>query len=169
MSRDLGEIEPGGGGSSGTIVVACESQKGHAGEVVEAARDAIRGRGFGATVGVIDDLAPATIADADALIAGCWMPGKTPFGDAPTRRMVSWIDSLEPLNGKPIGVYCTYRFFPHTFADTATRTAETEHLLQARFEEKGGNVASKRAIHVNSIEEDTAALVDAVLEHIPLR
>lgn len=153
--------------SAGTVVVVCESQRGRAGTVAEAARDAARARGFGATIGVINDLAPATITSADALIAGCWMPGKAPFGDEPMQRMIGWIDSLEPLDGKPIGVYCTYRFFPHTFADTATRTAETEHLLQAKFEEKGGKVASKRAIHVNSIEEDTAALVDAVLKHVP--
>ena len=167
MARDLGETGQGGGGSSGTVIVACESQKGRAGEVIEAARDAIRARGFGATVGVIEYLAASTIASADALIAGGWMPGKAPFGDEPKQLMIGWIDSLEPLNGKPIGVYCTYRFFPHTFADTATRTAETEHLLQAKFEEKGGNVASKRAIHVNSIEEDAAALVESVLEHVP--
>jgi len=153
--------------TSGTVVVVCESQRGRAAAVAEAARDAARARGFGATIGVIDDLAPATIASAAALIAGCWMPGKAPFGDEPLQRMMGWIDSLEPLDGKPIGVYCTYRFFPHTFADTATRTAETEHLLQAKFEELGGKVAAKRAIHVNSIEEDTAALVDAVLEHVP--
>ena len=151
----------------GTVVVVCESQRGRAGTVAEAARDAARARGFGATIGVIDDLAPATIASADALIAGCWMPGKAPFGDEPMQRMIGWIDSLEPLNGKPIGVYCTYRFVPHTFADTATRTAETEHLLQAKFEDKGGRVFAKRAIHVNSIEDDTAALVDSVLEHVP--
>lgn len=152
---------------AGTVVVVCESQRGRAAAVTEAARDAIRERGYDATVGVIDDLASSTIASADALIAGCWMPGKAPFGDEPMQRMVRWIDSLEPLDGKPIGVFCTYRFFPHTFADTATRTAETEYLLQAKFEEKGGKVASKRAIHVNSIEEDTAALVDTVMEHVP--
>jgi flavodoxin len=154
-------------GIAGTVIVVCESQRGRAGKVAAAARDAARTRGFGATIGVIDDLAPATIGAADALIAGCWMPGKAPFGDEPMRRLISWIESLEPLNGKPIGVYCTYRFFPHTFADTATRTAETEHLLQAKFEDKGGKVYAKRAIHINSIEEDAAALVDAVLERVP--
>ena len=115
----------------------------------------------------LPDAGPAELAEADALIAGCWMPGKAPFGDEPMRRLISWIESLEPLNGKPIGVYCTYRFFPHTFADTATRTAETEHLLQAKFEDKGGKVYAKRAIHINSIEEDAAALIDAVLERVP--
>lgn len=153
--------------SAGTVVVVCESQRGRAGEVAEAARDAVRSLGFGATIGVIDDLAPATIASADALIAGCWMPGKAPFGDQPMRRMIEWIDTLEPLEDKPIGVYCTYRFFPHTFADTATRTAETEHLLQAKFEERGGRVVAKRAIHLNSIEEQTASLAGDVLEHVP--
>lgn len=152
---------------TGTVIVVCESQRGKAGTVAEAARDAARARGFGATIGVIEDLAPATITAADALIAGCWMPGKAPFGDEPLHRMLKWVDSLEPLEGKPIGVYCTYRFFPHTFADTATRTAETEHLLQAKLEEKGGKVFAKRSIHINSIEQDTAALVDAVLEHVP--
>jgi flavodoxin len=147
--------------------VVCESQRGHAFEVAEAARDAAKERGFGATVGVMEDIAPSTIAVADALIAGCWMPGKAPFGDEPMQRMVDWIESLEPLEGKPIGIFCTYRFFPHTFADMATRTAETERGLKVRFEHKGGNVAAKRSIHMNSIKEDAAALVEAVLEHVP--
>lgn len=151
---------------SGTVVVVCESQRGRASAVAAAARDAAKARGFEATVGVIEDVAPSTIAAADALIAGCWMPGKAPFGDEPMQRMMDWIESLEPLEGKPIGIFCTYRFFPHTFADTATRTAETERALKVRFERKGGKVAAKRSIHMNSIEEDTAALVDAVLEHV---
>ena len=75
----------------GTVVVACESQKGRAGTVAEAARDAARAKGYGATIGVIDDLASSTIASADALIAGCWMPGKAPFGDEPMQRMISWM------------------------------------------------------------------------------
>lgn len=151
---------------SGTVVVVCESQRGRASAVAEAARDAVRARGFEATVGVMEDVAPSTIAAADALIAGCWMPGKAPFGDEPMQRMMDWIESLDPLDGKPIGIFCTYRFFPHTFSDTATRTAETEHLLQARFEGKGGRIAAKRSIHVNSITEDTAALVESVLEQV---
>ena len=167
MSNQIEHSGHDGSAQSGTVVVACESQRGRAAAVAEAARDAIRERGLEATVGVIDDLAPSTIASADALIAGCWMPGKAPFGDEPMQRMVSWIDSLEPLDEKPIGIFCTYRFFPHTFADTATRTAETEQLLKARFERKGGKVAVRKSIHVNTIEEDTAALVDAVLEHVP--
>ena len=153
--------------SSGTVVVVCESERGRASSVTDAARDAIRERGFEATVGVIEDVAVSTIATADALIAGCWMPGKAPFGDEPMQRMSTWIDSLEPLEGKPVGVFCTYRFFPHTFADTATRTAETEHLLADRFESRGGTIAIKRSIHVNSIEADTVALVEAVLEQVP--
>lgn len=153
--------------SNGTVVVVCESQRGRASSVTDAARKAIRKKGLQATVGVIDDIAASSITNADALIAGCWMPGKAPFGDEPMQRMATWIDTLEPLEGKPVGIFCTYRFFPHTFADTATRTAETEHLLAERFERSGGKVAAKRSIHVNSIEEDTVALVDAVLEHVP--
>ncbi|MDJ0664717.1 MAG: hypothetical protein QNJ75_09165 [Acidimicrobiia bacterium] len=154
------------GEKAGTVVVVCESERGRAGMVAKAARDAARARGYGATIGVIDDLAPATIASADLLVAGCWMPGKAPFGDEPMRRLIEWIDSLEPLDAKPIGVYCTYRFFPHTFADTATRTAETEHLLKAKFEAKGGRVLLTKAIHVNSVEDDTASLVDELINHV---
>ncbi len=148
----------------GNVVVVCDEPRGKAHAVSDAVRDAIKDRGFGATVGVIEDLAPATITAADALIAGCWMPSKTQAGDEPMERVSSWIDTLPPLDGKPVGVYCAYRFFPHTFADTATRTAATEQLLMKRFERRGGKIAAHRAIHVNSIEEDTAALVDAVLE-----
>jgi hypothetical protein len=100
------------------------------------------------------------------VIAGCWTPGNVPFGDAPTRRMAAWVEALPPLDGKPVGVFCTYRFFPHTFADTAARTAETEHELASRFELKGAKVVTTRAFHIDSIDKDAAELVDLVLEHI---
>jgi len=89
MSGRIEHAAHGEPSQSETVVVACESQRGRAAAVAEAARDAIRERGLEATVGVIDDLAPSTIASADALIAGCWMPGKAPFRDEPLQRMAS--------------------------------------------------------------------------------
>lgn len=91
-----------------------------------------------------------------------------PFGGEPTTRMVRWIDGLPPLDGKPVGVFCTYRFFPHTFADTAARTAETQGELARRFELRGANVLAARSMHVRSLEDAAARLIESVTAHLPV-
>ena len=148
------------------LIVVCESKRGRAGAAADAAGGSAAARGVVASVGTIDEISPSQVAAADALIAGCWMPGKAPFGDDPMRRMAGWIDTLDPMDGKPVGVFCTYRFFPHTFADMATRTAETEHRLAGCFERKGAEIAAIRSIHFKSIDEGAANLVESVLDHV---
>ena len=76
--------------------------------------------------------------------------------------MTQWIDSLPELHGKPVGMFCTCTFFPHTFADTTTRVAESLNQLSSRFEMKGANVAVTQSIHTKSIDEDATLLVDAL-------
>jgi flavodoxin len=148
------------------MLVAYESGLGRARRAADAVADAAAGRGVATLVRAIDEVDPEYIAGSEAVIVGCWTPGKVPFGDQPTRRMCRWIDGLPELDGKTIGVYCTYRFFPRSFADTATRTAETLHELSSRFELKGGTVAATRSINYWAIDEAAADLVRRTLGHV---
>jgi hypothetical protein len=63
-------------------------------------------------------------------------------------------------------VFCLFRFFPHTFADTSTRVAESLNQLSSRFEMKGANVAVTQSIHTKSIDEDATHPVDALLARL---
>lgn len=152
------------GDDSPRVLVVCESERGRTGSAADAIATAAARHGADALTGTIDDTPPARVAQADAVILGCWAPGKVPFGDEPARRLADWIETLPNLDGKPVGVFCVYRFFPHTFADMATRVAETERNLVGRLERKGARVASKRAIHFKSINANAAELAEGVLE-----
>jgi len=149
------------------VLVAYESRRGWARRAADAVADAAASHGVATLIRRIDQISPDHLAAADALVAGCWTPGKVPFGDRPTRRMTAWIERLPPLDGKPVGLFCTYRFFPHTFADTTTRAAETLHELSSRFEMKGATVAATRSIHFKAIEESATDLIDRVLAQTP--
>ncbi len=146
------------------VLVACEDDRGRSRRAAEAVADAAARHGVPTLLRSIDRVEAAHLEQADAIIAGCWLPGKVPFGDPPTRRMAGWIEGLPPLEGTPVGVFCLYRFMPHTFADTATRTAETLFELSSRFEAKGAEVAATRAIWTRFMDKGAGILVDRLLE-----
>ncbi|NIQ29795.1 MAG: hypothetical protein GTN89_05360, partial [Acidobacteria bacterium] len=68
------------------------------------------------------------------------------------------IGALPPLDGKRVGVFCTYRFFPHTFADTVTRVSETLYQFKRGLEEKGAVVVADEALHRRTIADSTESL-----------
>jgi flavodoxin len=148
------------------VLIAYESGVGRARRAADAIADAAGDHGVATLVRSIDDVKQDYVETSDVLIVGCWTPGKVPFGDRPTRRMGRWIESLPRIDGKPVGVYCTYRFFPHTFADTAARTAETLTELGNRLEEKGARVVATRSMNLRAIGRAAVALVDEALEHL---
>jgi flavodoxin len=145
-----------------TVLVAYESSRGRAGEAARAIADAVAVHGTASLVLSIEDIRPSYVDDVGLLIAGCWTPGRVPFGDRPTRLMVKWIEGLRELPGKPIGLFCTYRFFPRTFADTATRTAETLNEMGDSFTSIGARVLATRSINVGSLDKGAANLVTRV-------
>lgn len=73
--------------------------------------------------------------------------------------------TLPELHGKPVGLYCSYTFFPHTFADTATRTAEALARMSRAIEDKGGRVVSSHSLHFQEFAKGAADLVGEVLDH----
>ena len=131
-------------------------------EIVRAAHD----RGLAATAAPIDDVDSDGVVAASVLVAGCSAQVNTPFGGETTSRTRTWIDQVPDLDGKPCAVFCTYRFFPHTFADVTTRTAEVLDALARDLELKGGKVVASQAILTRKMTEGATALVDEIAEHI---
>jgi hypothetical protein len=103
---------------------------------------------------------------ARVLVVGCSTKVDTPFGGKTTRAARTWIEQLPDLHGKPVAVYCTYSFFPHTFADVTTRTAEVLAGLEQELELRGGKIVASQGILNRRMSEGANALVSAVLDYL---
>ena len=130
--------------------------------MAEAAAD----HGVSTLIRSINEAVSKDIQTAPALVIGCWTKVDTPFGGEPVRLVTKWIDSLPELHGKPVGMFCTYTFFPHTFADTAARTSEVLALLGAGVERKGGKIVSSHSFHFQAFEKSAETLVSEVIDHM---
>jgi flavodoxin len=106
------------------------------------------------------------VASAGALLVGCGMNVKVPFGGARTHQMARWVSQLQPLAGKPAGVFCAYSSFPVFFSDAVARTAETLNELSMRLEATGATVVATHAFSRRSPDEGAVGLVHSVLQEV---
>lgn len=148
------------------MYITYEGRRGRARRAAEAIAEAAASHGVATLVRSINEAVPEDIQAAPALIIGCWTKVDTPFGGEPVRLVTKWIDSLPELHGKPVGMFCTYTFFPHTFADTTARTSEVLALLSAGTENKGGKVVSSHAFHFQEFGNSAKTLVAEVVDHM---
>ena len=141
------------------------SHHGRAAQAAEALRRAANAEGLDVEASTMANADTAQISAARMLMVGCGAKVDTPFGGRPAALASSWIDGLPELEGKPVGVFCTYRFFPHTFADVTARTAEVIDGITRRVEEKGGRVVASKAMLHRRLEADAVALVGELGEN----
>ena len=139
--------------------VVFESPHGKARRAAEVIAEKAAAVGFGATVHSLDNSDTEDIAAADALVVGCTAQIDTPFGGDIRSHTSHWAAGLPDLAGKPVAVYCTFSFFPHTFADVTARTSEVLDLLTRSLESRGGTVVAARGIQNRKLEEGAEALV----------
>jgi len=149
------------------MYVVYEGRRGRARRAAEAVAEAAASRGVATLIRSIDEAVAEDLQTAEALVVGCWTRVDTPFGGEPVRRVVDWAQSLPALDGKPIGVFCTYAFFPHTFADTTARASEVLALLTAGFEQKGGKIVSCHPFHFQAFPGSATTLVSEMVDHLP--
>jgi hypothetical protein len=149
--------------SSGDVLIAYESAQGRAPRAAAAMARAVRDLGREPVVTLIDQVRPADVVNARTLLVGGWARTRYPFGGDTIEHALRWIESLPPLDGKQVGVFCTYRFFPRTFADTTARVSEVLGLFKRGFEAKGAVVVADHSLHVRSLEEASQAFVHSVL------
>lgn len=145
------------------VLIAYESDKGRTPRAAAAMVAAVRELGHKPVVKLIDDVTRPDVANAGTLLVGGWVRTKYPFGGVTVDHVVRWIEGLPSLDGKEVGVFCTYRFFPQTFADTAARVSEALGRVKRAFEAKGALVVADHSLHMRSIEENSRAFVNAVL------
>ncbi len=145
------------------VLIVYEGGHGRTRKVAELMAKAVEDAGSAATVAPVGEADAAAVADVDALLTGCWVQGRIPFGGKPTRKMADWIRSLPPLAGTPAAAFCTYRFFPLAYSDAVARTAESLQAMQAGLESRGADVVATKTIHPRRADEVAAPLVREVL------
>lgn len=150
------------------MYIVYEGRRGRARRAAEAVAQAAAEKGIATILRSIDEAVAEDLLGAKALVAGCWTRVDTPFGGEPVRRTVEWIESLPALDGKPVGVFCTYTFFPHTFADTTARASEVLAALSSGLELKGGKIVASHPLHYQAFEAGATKLVDEMVDHLSI-
>jgi flavodoxin len=149
-----------------SIYVVYESQRGKARRAAEAITDAAASRGVATLVRSVEETGVGDVLAADALVVGCGVQVDTPFGGEPAHRAGEWIDGLPSLEGKPVGVFCTYSIFPHSFADATARVSAVLAILERGIEAKGGKIAASRSFHMREFSETATSFVGQLLEYV---
>lgn len=145
------------------MYVVCESRRGKVHQAADAISEAAAAQGVATLVRSIDEVVPDDLLAAHAVAAGCKLQSDTPFGGDPTQRMEAWINTLPALDGLRVGVFCTYSFFPHTFADVTARTSEVLAGMSAAFEARGGKVVVTQGLHQGEFDAAAVSFVSKVL------
>lgn len=118
------------------VLVLYQSRGGHTRSAAEGVADAVRGMGHGAVVKSVTQVSAADIEHADVLFIGTWVQGFILFGVKPAGADL-WVPALPSLEGKAIGIFCTYAFSPRGSLRT----------LGALLEARGATVLGQHAFH----------------------
>ena len=141
------------------MYVVCERRDGKGGRVAEAITEAAADRGIATLVRSIDEAVPDDVASADVIVIGCRLQTSTPYLESNAGEMSRWIAGLPDLDGRPIGVFCAFSFFPHSFADVTARTSRVLNNLSEGFRQKGGDVVAAHPLHLRELQDDAARFV----------
>ncbi len=137
------------------VLVLYQSRGGNTRIAAEAVAKAARDEGHTVTTKSVIEVQKSDIENADALFIGTWIQGFILFGVKPAGATL-WVPALPSLQGKPVGIFCTYAFNPRGSLQALGE------LLTA----KGAHIVGQRAFHRSSVGEGAQAYVRSVLEAV---
>lgn len=135
------------------VLVLYQSRNGHTRDAAEAIAQAARDLKHEVKLKSVVEVSKADVEKADALLIGTWIQGFILFGVKPAGAEL-WVPALPSLEGKPVGVFCTYAFNPRG------SLGKLSALLTAR----GAAIIGQRAFHRSRTREGTAPFVQSVLQ-----
>jgi len=135
------------------ILVLYNSQNGHTRHAAEAVAQAARDQKHTVSMKSVIEVRKADVEAADALFVGTWVHGLILFGVRPAGAEL-WVPALPSLEGKPVGVFCTYAFNPRN----SLRSLGT--MLAGR----GATTVGQHAFHRNHPGDNAAPFVQSVLQ-----
>ncbi len=132
-------------------LILYQSRNGHTRSAAQAIERAVYDQHSTAKVKAVIEVQPNDIAQADVLFIGTWVHGMIVFGVKPAEAAL-WVPALPPLNGKPVGVFCTYAFNPRSSLKTLS------DMLAGR----GAVIAAQKAFHRSRPDEGVNEFVETV-------
>jgi flavodoxin len=136
-----------------TVLVLYQSRKGHTRGAAEAIAQVARDLTYEVVVKSVIEVRKADVDAADVLFVGTWVHGLILFGIRPAGADL-WVPALPSLEGKPIGVFCTYAFNPRYSLRTLG------DMLAAR----GATILGQHAFHRSNPQDGAQAFVETVLQ-----
>jgi len=135
------------------VLVLYQSRKGHTKAAAEAIAQVARGLNHEVAVKSVIEVLQADVERADVLFVGTWVQGFILFGVRPAGADL-WAAALPSLDGKPVGVFCTYLFNPRG------SLGMLGDLLAAR----GGTLVGQRAFHQSRTDDGAEPFVQSALQ-----
>jgi flavodoxin len=118
------------------VLVLYQSRSGHTRDAAEAIAQAARNLNHEVVVESVIEVRAADVANADVLFIGTWVQGFILFGVKPAGADL-WVPALPSLEGKAVGVFCTYAFSPRG----------SLRALGAMLEARGATILGQHAFH----------------------
>jgi flavodoxin len=135
------------------VLVLYQSRNGHTREAAEAIAQAAHDLKYEVVLKSVIEVSKADIERADKLFVGTWVSGMILFGVKPAGAAL-WVPALPSLQGKPVGIFCTYAFNPRSSLDALT----------AMLEAKGAIIMGQHAFHRSRTDEGAAQFVQNILQ-----
>jgi len=135
------------------VLVLYLSQTGKTEAAAEGIAEAAQKLGHEVDVKSVGKVSQADVDGADLLFIGTWVQGLILFGVKPAKADL-WVPNLPSLDGKPVGVFCTYAFNPRGSLD------KLSDMLRGR----GANPVTQQAFHRNKLTEGADYFVNRTIK-----
>lgn len=135
------------------ILVLYQSRSGHTRACAKGIAQALRGLNHETVIASVIEVRVEDIERADLLFVGTWVQGFILFGVKPAGADL-WVPALPSLEGKVIGVFCTYAFSPRGSLRT----------LAAMLEARGATVLGQQAFHRRHPQHGTALFAQRIVQ-----
>lgn len=135
------------------VLVLYYSRRGHTRKAADGIAQAARDLSHEVVIKSVAEIQKVDIERSDVLFVGTWVHGLILFGVRPAGAEM-WVPALPSLEGKRVGVFCTYAFHPHS----------SLQMLGGMLTARGANVVGQYAFHRSNPQRGVDALVRSVLQ-----
>jgi flavodoxin len=137
------------------ILVLYQSRGGRTRQTAEAVGQAARNMNHQAKIKSVIEVQKTDIEAADVLFIGTWIQGFILFGVKPAGATL-WVPALPSLEGKPVGIFCTYAFNPRG----------SLKALGAMLSARGARIVGQHAFHRRRLNDGVESFVQSVLNAV---
>lgn len=135
------------------IAIVYDSSTGKTKAAAEQMGEAARAAGHECSVESIGGADPAQVTKADVVCVGSWTKGLFVIAQGPTSAIMSFVDGLGSLDGKPAAVFTTYDIaIGKTLQKMAAPLEARGAIVSGRFKSKGPHRADEFDAWLQSLD-----------------